>query len=378
MNSTPVTPCINDALPEEVLGVIFEEHAKLEWRAPMIDGLVCKQWRRTILRSPRAWAHLEIGVNFESAPSKLCRWLESSGEAPLHIQVNSLRGLEEILFQHYKRFESLKVRHSIADALLKNRSFPILQSFTISDWDIFKYDLMFHWRIQDAMPALRSLRVGHVSVDGLSANTLPPLRVLILRNVVGFDCIIKNSSHSLTTLMLDHVEVLDTLETLEFPSLSLLSLYEVMNLKHRLNLPALTTYHEGARTEEESFPMSLPFLTEYGIYQANKKPLFSVTRLHLCYPNLSRLSIRAHPPSVKAILHSLSNRPTSLPMLRILAVGPLYGADEYSREDKDSMMNDVFVRNTGTSVKMELCFDGKLRVPLYFGEVRVCIKEGSK
>ena len=33
-----VTPCINEALPSEVFGVIFEEHAKLEWVAPVIDG----------------------------------------------------------------------------------------------------------------------------------------------------------------------------------------------------------------------------------------------------------------------------------------------------------------------------------------------------
>ncbi len=39
-------------------------------------------------------------------------------------------------------------------------------------------------------------------------------------------------------------------------------------------------------------------------------------------------------------------------------------------------MNDVFERNTATNVKMELCFDGKLRLPLYFGIVRVYIKEG--
>src|SRR5258706_5145339 len=321
MNSTPVAPCINEALPAEVLGVIFEEHAKWEWRAPMIDGLVCRQWRRTILRSPRAWTHLDIGVNFESAPAKLCQWLENSGEAPLHLQVNSLQGLEEILYQHHKKFESLTVRHSLAQALLKNRSFPILQSLTICDWDQGTGFKVFHWRIQDAIPALHTLRIGHIRVVALPSDTFPPLRDLALCGVGGLEPIILNTSHSLTKLMLYGVDLPNTSETLEFPSLSFLSLYAVTNLKNRMNVPVLTTYHEGARTEEESFPMALPFLTEYGINQTHIKRPFSVTRLHQCYPNLSLFSVRARPPSVKAILHSLSNQPTSLPMLRILAVG---------------------------------------------------------
>ena len=49
----------------------------------------------------------------------------------------------------------------------------------------------------------------------------------------------------------------------------------------------------------------------------------------------------------------------------------LSDSEEYSREDKDSMRNDVFMRNIVSSVKMELCFDGVVRVPLYFATVRV-------
>jgi len=82
MTSTPVTPCINDALPKEVLGVIFEEHAKVQWNAPVIDEQVCRQWQQIILRSPRAWMHLDISKIYESSRSKLHQWLDRSGSVP--------------------------------------------------------------------------------------------------------------------------------------------------------------------------------------------------------------------------------------------------------------------------------------------------------
>ncbi len=286
----PVTPCINEALPAEVFGVIFEEHAKLEWRAPVIDGLVCRQWRQTILHTPRAWAHLEIGDNFRSLPSELRQqWLGRSGMAPLHIRVSYLGGVAEILDQHYKRFESLAVYHSIVHSLLENRSFPILQSLTVYGPDI--YSGVFRFSNWGAMPALRSLRVCGIPVDILPSKAVPAWRVLALCRVKEYEHIVKNSYHSLTTLMLDGRDAPNTPETLEFPSLSFLSLFAVGNLKHRMRVPALTTYHE-ASAKTESFSMILPLLTEYGISQINMQPLFNiiVTRLHYCYPNLSRFS----------------------------------------------------------------------------------------
>ena len=369
----PVKLCINETLPAEVFGVIFEEHANLDWRAPVIDGLVCQQWRRIILHSPRAWAQLVIGDDFRSAPSELRQqWLRRSGTAPLHIWVDSLCGMEETLDQHYKRIESLTVCDALAHALLENWSFPILLSLAMFNC---VDDHRLEFRLSN-MPALRSLRLGGITMDILPSNILPALRVLVLSTVKEneFDYIIQNSYHSLTTLMLDDLEVSNAPETLEFPSLSFLSLLAVQNLKPRMSVPALITYHEGRITEKESFSMPLPLLTEYGIYSFNILPHFNPSRLHHYHPNLSRVSIRSIASSVKAFLHSLSGQPTSLPMLRILAVEPAFGSKDFSREDKDNMMDDVSVRNTATSVKMELCFDGALRVPLYFGDVRVYIK----
>ena len=144
-------------------------------------------------------------------------------------------------------------------------------------------------------------------------------------------------------------------------------------------VPALTAYHE-ASAKDESFPMPLPLLAEYGIFQIYGKPLFNtdVKKLHHYYPNLSRISVRFGPSNVKAFVHSLSRQSTSLPMLKILAVKVPPGDKDFSSEDKASMMDDVFTRNTATGVEMELCFDGVRRAPLYFGVVRVYIKEGQR
>ena len=374
MTSAPVGRCINEILPEEVFGVIFEEHAKLEWRAPVIDGRVCHQWRQTILRSPRAWAYLKILRCCKPTPSQLRQWLGRSGSVPLHVQLMEwILGTEEILDPHCKRIKSMAL-HGVFLAFLNNRVFPILHSLTIKAW--YRNPRVIHWDACIAMPELRSLRASNISVGDLPLNIFPPLRVLTLDRVRDCENIIRNSSHSLTSLMIGNISFQHASESLEFPSLRFLSLFSVMNIKHRMNVPALITYHESGRTEEESFPMSLPILIEYGIRRIIRVPFLNVTKLHQCYPNISRLSVRAQPSAVKPFLHSLSGQPTALPMLSVLAVGEIYGLTKYSGEDKDSMRKDVLMRNMASNVKMEFYFDGRTRAPLYFAYVRVCINAG--
>jgi hypothetical protein len=371
MTSAPATPCINSALPEEVFALIFEEHAKLQWNAPVIDGQVCRPWQQTILRSPRVGAHLKISRKLISAPSKLHQWVGRSGSAPLHIHATRfIEGEEEVMDQHHKRIESILTSwRSATLALFENRSFPILQSI----WVIGGGRPLVRWSTWRAMPALRSFRASHISLDAVPSNTFPPLKDLGLYSVEDCDSVIRYSYHSLTSLMLGYISLQHTSEFLEFPSLRLLSLVDVKNVKHRMNVPSLTTYHESGRVEEESFPMPLPFLIEYGIYRGPSESPLSVTRLHRRYPNISRLSVRAHPNHVKLLVRSLGRLPTALPMLRLLAV-----KDVFPLGAKYSMMNDVFARNMASSVKMELCFDGRARAPLYIyiGDVRVYINEG--
>ena len=367
---------INEALPEDIFSVIFEEHAKLEWYAPLFDGRVCHQWRQAILRSPRAWAHLEIGNGLISTPSQLQRWLDRSGSVPLHILVADwTRGVEKVLYQHCNRIQSISLDF-YSPAFLEDRSFPILQSLTINNRKLATP--VIFWMALGAMPELHSFQAKKISMWARPSDIFPPLRVLVLTMANNCDCIIRNSSYSLTSLMLGRISLQYASESLEFPSLRFLSLYIVKNIKHRMNAPALTTYHESDEMEGESFPVSLPSLIEYGIYRLNDKSPFNVTKLHQFYPNISQLSARARPSSVKQFLHSLNGQPTALPMLRILAVDIVYvhGAHnsmELSKKDKESMMKGVSLRTMASGVKMELCFDGRVRFPLYFGTVRVYI-----
>ena len=378
MTNAPVARCINEVLPEEVFGVIFEEHSKLEWRAPVIDAQVCHQWRQTILHSPRVWTYLEFPRSCKPTPLNLHQWLDRSGSVPFHIQLMDwIRGAEEVLDPHCKRIKSIESSGSSL-SFLENRSFPILRSLTIKAG--YNNPPVIDWSACCVMPELRSFRAIDISAYALPSNTniFPALRVLALHRTGSCYSIIRNTSHSLTSLMLDFISFKSTSGSLEFPSLRFLSLFEVTNIKHQMNVPALTVYHESGRPEEESFSMSLPSLIEYGIRRVKEEPFLDATKLHECYPNISRLSVRAHPSDVKLFLHSLGRQPTALPMLRILAVASQCSwMDDFSEEDKHSMRNDVFMRNMAGS-NMELSFDGRVRIPIYIAYVRVYINEGER
>jgi hypothetical protein len=363
MTLAHVTPCINGALPAEVLGLIFEEHAKLDWRAPVIDGQVCRLWRQTILRSPRAWAHLEIKEH-TPAPSELREWLDRSGTSPLHIKViECTPGIEKVLDQHCKRIEFLAV-YDDSCSFLENRSFPTLQSLVLSNCRTP------NWFTAGSMSALRSLQARYGHSVPLPSINFPPLRLLALSHLTNCERFIRNPYHSLTSLLLKGIKFQSAPGSLEFPSLHFLSLFNVDNLKPRVNVPALTAYHEAGDMDEQSFPMSLPLLTEYRVVRWYRNPPLSVTNLHEYYPNLSRLSIRAPPNIAKPFLSSLASQPAVLPMLRILVVETGMPFTKFSREDRHSMMEDVLARNMASSVKMELYFNGSSRYPSYFGVVR--------
>ena len=346
----------------------------MEWRAPVIDGQVCHQWRQTILRSPRAWAYLEIHRSCKPALLQFRQWLDRSGSVPLHIRfMGWIWGAQKDLDPHCKRIKSITLPGSF-NALLNNRSFPILQSLTIMAE--YRNSRCIRWSACYAMPELHSLRVSNISMDAPPPNIFPVLRFLSLYRVNNCDSVIQHSSHSLTSLMIGQITLKYTAESLEFPSLRYLSLCDVIDIKHWMNVPALTTYHESGRTAAESFSVSLPFLVEYGVHRLFTEPFLNVTKLHQYYPNISRLSLRVQPSDVRLFLHSLSDQPSALPMLRILAVEGEYYHMKYSGKDKDRMRKDVFMRNMASDVKMELCFVGKDRVPLYFADVGAYINEG--
>ncbi len=120
--------------------------------------------------------------------------------------------------------------------------------------------------------------------------------------------------------MLDDVILRDSMSApVALPSLIYLSLYDVDGLKPHINAPCLITYHEGGRTVKESFSAPLPSLIEYGVHDL-RAINFHLAEWHLFFPNILRLSVRAHQDVLLSCLDSLANQPHLLPALREISV----------------------------------------------------------
>lgn len=175
--------------------------------------------------------------------------------------------------------------------------------------------------------------------------------------------------------MLDSLSLHDTSGSLDFPSLTFLSLYAVMNLKHRMNVPVLTAYHEGGGTEDEEFPTPSPSLAEYGI-SSQAEVLPDVMKLHRYYPNLLRLSIRAIPSAVISFLDSfVTQSAAAVPMLGVLAVGTSDPELTYNNVYERDIMLRIASKNLTRKAKISVHFEdsARIEVPLFFGVVRVHI-----
>ncbi len=96
-----------------------------------------------------------------------------------------------------------------------------------------------------------------------------------------------------------------------FPSLTYLSLLGVRGLKPYVNAPRLVTYHENGFMADEPFNTSLPSLVEYGVYNPNASNS-DPAKLHLYFPNVLRLAIRAGELVLLSFFTSLANQPHSL------------------------------------------------------------------
>jgi hypothetical protein len=219
----------------------------------------------------------------------------------------------------------------------------------------------------DPMPRLHTLRIRQTNVVFAPLSGLPPLTVLAV-HATPCTSLVQKSCSTLTSLMLEEVTVLgDMSDSLPLPSLTYLSLYATVNLKPRIVAPALVTYHEGGYSIRESFPTSLPTVTEYGIFDAC--PDFA--ELHRFFPHISRLSIRAPVPDLPLILASLANEPAFLPHLQIIEVGPPSRDIQVGDQELRAMKDSVLARNIAnkTNVTLHVRTEESLHIPLYFALV---------
>jgi hypothetical protein len=360
------------------MGVIFKEHAMLEWRAPAIDGRVCHIWRQIVLNTPRAWVYLEISDEVLPTIRELREWLDRSGSAPLYIRVNKKftfhehlkeRPLHDLLSSYHTRIASLRL-HFGDPSFFERRDFPCLRVLDISRWYSMGSPLCpVRW---DSMLSLQSLHLAAATKTfPLQWSELPPLEALNL-----FSTRLTSPpkySLSLTTLMLDGVSIGDAISSpIAFPSLTYLSLYEVIGLKPYINAPCLITYHEGGC--QESFSSPLPSLVEYGVYCPSSNDT-NPARWHRSFPNMSRLSIRGPSFSLVSFFRSLSHDPYTLPALQTISAGSPNGP--FTEKEQAIIRNLVRVRGEACQTHVMLYFDMKeqYKIPIYFGEVSHCISK---
>lgn len=361
---------ICNILPVEILVIIFEEHAKLEWWAPAIDGQVCRLWRQIILNAPRAWAYLDI---YDNRPSEveLCSWLRRSGTAPLHIRISfdftfdkeiSTTTLYDILCVHHTRITSLRMKMGKL-SFFEGRDFPSMRHLDVQRWPT-SLSPTARWGL---MPQLRSLRLGvtHLAVT--------PLDGIFSLKFLALNCIncafLPRQAPSLMTLMIENVSLEDVITgPIPFPSLTYLSLYNVTGLKPHMDAPHLITYHEGGNTIIESIPMSLNSIKEYGVYHL-ESIVPDLTTWHPALTNVSTLSIRAYSRVLVDFLKSLAGHPHLLPALRVISVRGIAGI--LAKDDERLIRENVQLRSKACQVDIALYIEGELpfQIPMFLGRV---------
>ena len=365
---------IHEVLPTEILMTIFEEHAKLEWSAPAIDGRVCRLWREIVLNTPRAWSYLEFGARIPPTVSHLQSWLNRSCTAPLHIRFGGSfspdchKPLVSVLCDCHTRIVSLRMRLG-NPFFFERRDFPCLLLLDIKYW--LKRDSFsppFRW---GTMPMLRSLSSCDMDYVAELLDSLAPLKKLILYG--NSDIRLPRHSMSLVVLMLHGVSFDGTISgSVDFPSLTYLSLNNVSGLKPHINAPCLVTYHESLCTVRESFLAPVPSLVEYGVY--GLEPSYSDPIVwHRAFPNILRLSIRSGPHLIISLFDTLSGQPHSLPSLQMIGAGPArIWYTWFSEGQQETMRSLIRARNEVCHLDVALYFEMRqpFHIPLFFSDVR--------
>ena len=358
-------PVIHEVLPSEILVMIFEDHAKLEWRAPAIDGRVCRLWRQIVLNAPRAWAYLEICYDHRRRPSKsnLLLWLNRSRTAPLHIRVDedfivlgptSNRKLYRLLYRYCTRIASLRM--GLVDlAYFEGRDFPSMRVLDVRSWN--QRDTSSHPVRWGRMPELRSLHLGPTDVYAVPLHSLPPLKTLVLQVLKCTS--LSRHSPSLVALMLHTVHLKDAISgPIDFPSLTHLALFGVRGLKPYINAPYLVTYYESKGTRDESFSAPIPSLVEYGVCGVYKSLDSAPTEWHRSFPNIQKLFIREEPSVLISLFYSLATHPHSLPALQMISAGPSWKwGIKLEKSTQEIMESFIRARSEACLRDIVLCFE---------------------
>ena len=153
---------------------------------------------------------------------------------------------------------------------------------------------------------------------------------------------------------------------------------DMSGFKPHVSPPRLVTYHEVGFLARESFKISLPSLVEYGVYKPNASHL-DPSKLHLSFPNMQRLAIRAEEPVLLSFFTSLAKQPHLLPALQTISAGGTRDRTyQISEEFKEKIESLVLVRNEACTVNVVLYFEttAPFRIPIFFGLVSHTLLSG--
>lgn len=356
-------------MPTEILGLIIEAHASLEWWAPAVDRRVCRAWNEAAMSTPRAWSNVLISPMAKPMlPHTVAvqRWLERGGTSPLYVTIvdATRRRSRAVAKEGAERIYDLTVNP------------PLHPKFTIL---LYNCRNIRHLRIEGSnRNVARSIYIGSLLLNPDNTPRMPHLTTFTLSHM---DIVLDNAaptSFSLTTLSLSHVNGLwldfvqcckETLRNLTIdacaelrtanmpstyilPNLTSLRLVNDKSFRAVAVMPFLTTIHETGRElkhAEKLVDKVLPSVTEYTSHESRRssaetenadQPSYSWKAILSLYPNLERLRTKEPIDSLKELCHLLSSSPNICPNLKYLEVHPIYPPPTVSKtpdlwSDKD-------------------------------------------
>ena len=309
---------IND-LPIEVLGIVIEAHALIEWRAPIMDSAVARHWRVAALSCPRVWSHIVLEDDTISEAG-IRLWLDRAG-ATLQPTIGSFRttGATGILLEQSDRFKSLFYRGVLP--VLYPISFPNLQHLSILALGDGRLDSINRGQ---PFPSLHTMRL-----DGFDSFKFNPksfshfgsLQALYLHDITGpWQSVVRGCANSLITLMLEACHGTSQQSPIHLPRLQTLSLRQVCGLRLvQLDAPVLERFHEGRsqglREVEGLESLFYTTVTEYGSYKRD-------TDLDdmIPFPNITTLALRETFQAISKILQMIHPQEDCLPALRMIEI----------------------------------------------------------
>jgi hypothetical protein len=340
-------------MPTEILGLIIEAHASLEWWAPAVDRRVCRPWNEAAMSTPRAWSNVLISPTAKPMlPHTVAvqRWLERGGTSPLYVTIvdTTRRRSRAVAKEGAERIYDLIVNP------------PLHPKFTVL---LYNCRNLRHLRIEgNSRNVARSIYIGSLLLNPDNTPRMPHLATLTLSHM---DIVFDNAatiSFSLTTLSLSHVNGLwldfvqcckDTLRNLTIddcaelrttnmpstfilPSLTSLRLVNDRSFRTVAVMPFLATIHETGREIKHLDKLAdkvLPSVIEYTSHESQRssvetdnadQPSYSWKTMLSLYPNLEWLRAKEPMDSLKELLLLLAASPNSCPNLKCLEIHPVY------------------------------------------------------